>query len=108
VHKKTKLCCAAEHHFFFSLAEEKKSGKKMRRGGGGLYGNFVSANDGVNNKAYRGAEIPPPPSLLQPASRPVMPKVGGKMVGVTSAALGTQAYFFRNFCHWGRRWNKVI
>jgi len=71
---------------------------KMRRGGGGLYGNFVSANDGVNNKAYRGAEIPPPPSLLQPASRPVMPKVGGKMVGVTSAALGTQAYFFRNFC----------
>ena len=33
------------------------------RGGGGLYGNFVSANDNVMNKAYRGAEIPPPPSL---------------------------------------------
>jgi hypothetical protein len=33
----------------------------MRRGGGGLYGNFVSANEGLNNKAYRGAEIPPPP-----------------------------------------------
>ena len=59
----------------------------MRRGGGGLYGNFVSANDGLNNKAYRGAEIPPPPSLMQPASRPVIPKVGGKP-GITAAALG--------------------
>ena len=35
----------------------------MRRGGGGgLYGNFVSASDNVQNKAYRGAEIPPPGS----------------------------------------------
>ena len=36
----------------------------MRRGGGGgLYGNFVSASDHVENKAYRGAEIPPPSNL---------------------------------------------
>ena len=34
----------------------------MRRGGG-LYGNFVSASDNVQNKAYRGAEIPPPENL---------------------------------------------
>ena len=34
----------------------------MRRGGG-LYGNFVSASDNVHNKAYRGAEIPPPANL---------------------------------------------
>ena len=27
--------------------------KMKRRGGGGLYGNFVSANEGVENKAYR-------------------------------------------------------
>ena len=33
----------------------------MRRGGG-LYGNFVSASDD-GNRPYRGAEIPPPPSL---------------------------------------------
>lgn len=57
----------------------------MRRGGG-LYGNFVSANDGMANKAYRGAEIPPPASLLQSSGRPVIPKVGGKP-GITSAAL---------------------
>ena len=36
----------------------------MRRGGGGgLYGNFVSASSNVDNKAYRGAEIPPPECL---------------------------------------------
>merc|ERR1719430_385314 len=33
------------------------------RGGGGLYGNFVSASDNVSNTPYRGAEIPPPPTL---------------------------------------------
>ena len=40
------------------------------RGGGGLYGNFVSASEGVNNKAYRGAEIPPPPCLNAPNTGP--------------------------------------
>jgi len=43
---------------------------------GSLYGNFVSANDGVENKAYRGAEIPPPPNLGT-SGRTVMPKIGG-------------------------------
>ena len=38
------------------------------RGGGGLYGNFVSANDDVENKAYRGAMIPPPPTLTHSTS----------------------------------------
>jgi len=59
-------------------------------GGGGLYGNFVSANDGTENKAYRGAEIPPPPSLDQSSRPRVIPKVGG----VTSApiALSKQGY----------------
>lgn len=41
----------------------RRGGYGYGRGGGGLYGNFVSANDNVMNKAYRGAEIPPPPSL---------------------------------------------
>ena len=29
-----------------------------RRGGGGLYGNFVSANQGLENKAYRYTGLP--------------------------------------------------
>ena len=42
----------------------------MRRGGGGgLYGNFVSASSNVDNKAYRGAEIPPPECLSGGAGR---------------------------------------
>ena len=42
----------------------------MRRGGGGgLYGNFVSASANVDNKAYRGAEIPPPECLNAGAGR---------------------------------------
>ena len=42
----------------------------MRRGGGGgLYGNFVSASSNVDNKAYRGAEIPTPECLNAGAGR---------------------------------------
>jgi len=65
-----------------------------RRGGGGLYGNFVSANDGFENKAYRGAEIPPPPNLQSSGRPKVLPKIGGVIGGVTSApiALSKQGY----------------
>ena len=66
------------------------------RGGGGLYGNFVSANDNVTNKAYRGAEIPPPPSLN--SGNPTNSRVTGggglrlgpntPIPGITSTAQG--------------------
>ena len=46
---------------------DKKS--DIMRKGGGLYGNFVSASDNVQNKAYRGAEIPPPDCLNSGAGR---------------------------------------
>jgi len=65
----------------------------MRRrgaGGGGLYGNFVSANDDLQNKAYRGAEIPPPPTLNSSSRPKVIPKVGG--VQLTSAALAVSKH----------------
>jgi len=67
----------------------------MRRGGGGLYGNFVSANDNVMNKAYRGAEIPPPPSLTSGNNTNNRVVGSGNRLGpntpipgITSAALG--------------------
>ena len=41
----------------------RRGGFRGGRGGGGLYGNFVSASDNVSNTPYRGAEIPPPPTL---------------------------------------------
>ena len=63
----------------------------MRRGGGGgLYGNFVSASSNVDNKAYRGAEIPPPECLNAGAGRGgrgpgpgTGPVIGGFGGGVT-------------------------
>jgi len=66
------------------------------RGGGGLYGNFVSANDNVMNKAYRGAEIPPPPSLNSGNNTSNSVRGGGAprlgpntpIVGITTAAEG--------------------
>jgi len=66
------------------------------RGGGGLYGNFVSANDNVMNKAYRGAEIPPPPSLNAGNNTSNSVRGGGAprlgpntpIVGITTAAEG--------------------
>lgn len=51
----------------------------MRRGGG-LYGNFVSASDNVENKAYRGAEIPPPSCLNSGAPK------NNKVVGNSSGS----------------------
>jgi len=58
------------------------------RGGGGLYGNFVSANDDVMNKPYRGAEIPPPPNLQHSGKGPITP------MGLTSSTvtLSKQGY----------------
>ena len=41
----------------------RRGGFRGGRGGGGLYGSFVSASDNVSNTPYRGAEIPPPPTL---------------------------------------------
>jgi len=57
------------------------------RGGGGLYGNFVSANDDVMNKPYRGAEIPPPPNLQHSGRGPIVPMAQKAQVGLTSAAI---------------------
>ena len=64
------------------IIPDKKKWYKMRRGGG-LYGNFVSASDNVQNKAYRGAEIPPPSCLNSGAPK------NNKVVGNSSGR-----------CHW--------